>query len=54
MFTKKRLLTLIRSCGGEGHYSGKTKTMYVKHLNDKWTFNVLTAYLFDQIKIGYQ
>jgi hypothetical protein len=54
MITKNVLLNIIRFCGGEGHYSGRTKTMYIHHLKDRWTYNVLTAYLFKKINVVFE
>ena len=52
-FTKNYLSKIVSECGGHTKYSGHTRTMYIYNLIDRWTFNVLTAYLFNDIKIEF-
>jgi hypothetical protein len=53
-YTKNTLHQMIRSNGGEGHYCGKTRTMYIDHIKDQLRFNVIIGDLFKPINIIYQ
>ena len=54
MFTKAILTKIVNECGGTTAYSGKTRTMYIHGLKDRWLYNVCTAYLFNKINVVFQ
>jgi hypothetical protein len=52
-FTKKDIHQIIKDCGGEGHYSGHEKVMYINHLinniDAKTAFQTIAGYLFPNL-----
>jgi len=53
--SKNEIHSIIRDCGGEGHYSGKEKHMYIKHMpiQNMEDFEIIRSYLFPEVEVLY-